>query len=465
MKNPFKNLKSVILILLCFISYMDIYGADSLSFRSFISSDLADAPKAVKRKIISTEWTFKFTNNTTQIVKGLYFESGQEVVEFVSIAPFISAINPTPDKKKWLLTGGSINPGEQIIITGRGTKKGMKVTKWYWKDESNRIGAQNKTLLPAEQKYLLPMPNLSNVGEELFKEKGFPSGMKIGVQQTIGSSQPAWLKLAKWKDIQKTLKDKTGYHIGNPDGFGKFTNEKPILGLQKSLPPKKYNNRLLAEVIALKLNIVASDLGRTPVGFGDLIFNEGGDNPLNGLSIKNIASKADSALTYWTTTEASLYTILDDVIHKINTTFNGPIDTLHFGQYTSLTGVKSLSEVSFLTLQKKASQIKNIEANTDSYEKPENDFLAQNYPNPFNPYTQIEFQLPVAALVTVKVFDILGREIAKLAEDQEFAEGINELEFNGTNLPAGIYFYSIIVQDLETKDILYQITRKMILNK
>lgn len=465
MKKRLNNLRSGILFLLCLVFSLNLYGGDSISFRSFIPSDLADAPKAVKRKPISTEWTFKFTNNTSQIVNGLYFESGQEVVEFISIAPFISAVNPTPVKKKWLLTGSSINPGEQIVITGRGDKKGMKVTKWYWKVGNNRVGAQNKTLLPAEQKYLLPMPNLSNVGEELFKENGFPGGMKIGIQQLIGSSQLAWLKLAKWKDIQKTLKDKTGYHIGNPDGFGKFTNEKPIYGLQKSLPPKKYNNRLLAEVIALKLNIVASDLGRTPVGFGDLIFNEGGSNPLNGLSLKNIASKADSALTYWIKTESNLFSILDDAIHKVNITFSGPIDTLHFGKYTSLTGVKSLSEVSFLTLQKKTSQIKNIEANTDSYEKPDNFFLAQNYPNPFNPYTQIEFQLPVDALVTLKVFDILGREIAKLAENKEFGEGANELEFDGTNLPAGIYFYRITAQDITTTEVLYHTTRKMILNK
>jgi hypothetical protein len=161
----------------------------------------------------------------------------------------------------------------------------------------------------------------------------------------------------------------------------------------------------------------------------------------------------------------NLYPILNNAIHKINSAFKGPVDTVSFGRYTSLTGVKLLSQVSFLVLRSKISQNKNIQANTDNYEKPDEAYLAQNYPNPFNPVTKIEFQLLMDAIVTIKVYDILGREIVKLAENQEFFLGTNVLEFNGSTLPAGVYFYNIVVHDIDTNELLFQNTRKMILNK
>jgi len=82
-------------------------------------------------------------------------------------------------------------------------------------------------------------------------------------------------------------------------------------------------------------------------------------------------------------------------------------------------------------------------------EQPASFRLSQNYPNPFNPSTKIKFQIPDQArndnaLVTLKVFDILGREIAILVEEER-AAGEYEVEFNGTNLPSGIYFYQLKV--------------------
>jgi hypothetical protein len=465
MKILYNRQKIVILFLLFILVCVDVYAGDSIYFRSFTPEQLADAPKAIKRKVYGTTWTFKFTNTTSQAVDGLYFESGQEVLAFTNTSPFATANKTSADKKKWLLNGGSVEPGSEIVISGRGNKQGMKITKWYWKLGNSRVGSQNKSLLPKEMELLLPMPNISNVGGELFKDRGFLGGFKIGIPQVPGASQFAWVKLSNWQDVQKTLKDNSGYHIGNPTGFVRFTNKQLISGLQKCLPPKKFNNRLFAEVVALKFNIVASKLDRTPGGFGELIFDEGGTNPLNGLTLELIANKADSALTYWSTTPFSLYPILDNAIHKINSAFKGPIDTVSFGRYTSLTGVKLLSQVSFLALKNKISQNNNLHPNTDNYEKPDEVSLAQNYPNPFNPVTKIEFQLPMDAIVTIRVYDILGREIVKLAENQEFYLGTNVLEFNGSRLPAGVYFYSIIVHDIDTNELLFQTTRRMILNK
>lgn len=69
--------------------------------------------------------------------------------------------------------------------------------------------------------------------------------------------------------------------------------------------------------------------------------------------------------------------------------------------------------------------------------------LQQNYPNPFNPSTVIRFQLPVSSRVTLKVFDVNGREVATLV-DGNLAAGSHGVTFAPRDLAAGIYFYQLI---------------------
>jgi hypothetical protein len=68
--------------------------------------------------------------------------------------------------------------------------------------------------------------------------------------------------------------------------------------------------------------------------------------------------------------------------------------------------------------------------------------LDQNYPNPFNPSTVISYQLPVGGDVTLKVFDVLGNEIATLIDEYKPA-GKYEVEFNAAANPSGVYFYQL----------------------
>jgi hypothetical protein len=68
--------------------------------------------------------------------------------------------------------------------------------------------------------------------------------------------------------------------------------------------------------------------------------------------------------------------------------------------------------------------------------------LGQNYPNPFNPVTTIEYSLPNTGRVTVKIHDLLGREITELVNEFKSA-GRHRIQFNGSSLASGIYFYSI----------------------
>ncbi len=70
--------------------------------------------------------------------------------------------------------------------------------------------------------------------------------------------------------------------------------------------------------------------------------------------------------------------------------------------------------------------------------------LSQNYPNPFNPVTKINFAIPKSGFVTMKVYDMLGREVVKLVNENKTA-GNYSVDFNASNLTSGVYFYRLEV--------------------
>jgi len=78
---------------------------------------------------------------------------------------------------------------------------------------------------------------------------------------------------------------------------------------------------------------------------------------------------------------------------------------------------------------------------------PEGFELKQNYPNPFNPTTTIEFNLPEQSLVSLKIFDISGREIESGIKNLYLKPGNFKLNFNGREYSSGVYFYSLIVNN------------------
>jgi hypothetical protein len=69
--------------------------------------------------------------------------------------------------------------------------------------------------------------------------------------------------------------------------------------------------------------------------------------------------------------------------------------------------------------------------------------LAQNYPNPFNPSTQIEFVVPQSGFATMKVYNVLGQEVATLFEGSSEAGKINIVRFDASNVASGLYFYTL----------------------
>jgi hypothetical protein len=79
----------------------------------------------------------------------------------------------------------------------------------------------------------------------------------------------------------------------------------------------------------------------------------------------------------------------------------------------------------------------------DAVDEPTTFSLDQNYPNPFNPITTIEFSLPEQAHVSLRVFNILGQEVATLIDNTILDDGRQIIDFDATRLSSGVYFYQL----------------------
>ncbi|MCX6157804.1 MAG: T9SS type A sorting domain-containing protein, partial [Ignavibacteriae bacterium] len=84
--------------------------------------------------------------------------------------------------------------------------------------------------------------------------------------------------------------------------------------------------------------------------------------------------------------------------------------------------------------------------------------LSQNYPNPFNPFTKVDFQLPNDSKVSVVIYDITGKEVNVIINNEFRKADYYTVMFNGSNLSSGVYFYRIIADK-------FVMTKKMLLLK
>jgi hypothetical protein len=184
------------------------------------------------------------------------------------------------------------------------------------------------------------------------------------------------------------------------------------------------NGVLLTWITATETNNLGFEIEKL---FHPLI-SEGGEQPEGGSSWE-IVGFVDG---YGTTTERKIYSYVDNDI-KVGF-YNYRLKQIDY-------------DGSF-----EYSDIANVEVPAP------NEFaLMQNYPNPFNPTTNIQYAISSRQIVTLKVFDVLGKEIATLINEEKPA-GSYEIDFNANDLPSGIYFYKLQANDFTQ-------TKKMILLK
>jgi hypothetical protein len=110
-----------------------------------------------------------------------------------------------------------------------------------------------------------------------------------------------------------------------------------------------------------------------------------------------------------------------------------------------------------VSIEELSSLVKDSTIISSSIQLPLDYYLDQNYPNPFNPQTNIQFAIPQSGFVTLKVYDILGREVTTLVNEFK-NKGTYTITFDASNLTSGVYFLSIMASDFNQ-------TKKMILAK
>jgi hypothetical protein len=377
-----------------------------------------------------------------------------------------------------------IDTNAVITITGRGTSgKAIKID-YVWSHAVKPTTTKGTALVTSILR--LPMPNRINVLNEVMAGAGFGSnGLVVGQIQSDVKNY-GWFQTLKYTEVVKTLDEKGTFHSGLPRGFNTYTSGKPVLKQNKTLVPSKFNNVLLANMIGLKLSITASAMQKTPLGFGELIFDDGtgSANVLNGKMVKEIAAYGDSIMMPWLTdtlvktktlkvrhfTDSATYANLNNAVSMILNAFEGSVDTVKFGDTLQMKGVRPLLGVTFLRGNSSAVPARIVAGSVVIPQEPTEYALNQNYPNPFNPTTTISFDLPKDALVTLKIYNILGQEVATLLNRELLSGGsTQEMQFDARNLATGVYFYRMIAEGIDdngmtTADVFTQ-TKKMMLIK
>lgn len=122
---------------------------------------------------------------------------------------------------------------------------------------------------------------------------------------------------------------------------------------------------------------------------------------------------------------------------------NEPIRVLDAATFDELIGVLYYSFGNYKLIPRNNDDFRGYTGVNENIEIPEVFSLSQNYPNPFNPTTVIQYSISEVTNVKLKIYDMLGREIKTLV-NQEQSVGVYNVEFNASNLSSGVYFYRIV---------------------
>jgi hypothetical protein len=441
-------------------TYFGILPASAIQYRSF-RYDSLHVKKALRKKFITTYWEFKITNSFPTAITEINIQFKNDVGQILSS----SGLTPTGFKKNWVFAG-TVAVNDTVVIKGRTIRPVSQVISKLWLGPiSGSASAVN--IFPRATKYELPMPNIANVRDDAFARGAFvpTNGLVVGIPRPDSAKYFGWVRMMKGADFSRSADDRTGYHAQTPRGFDLFANHRPFTKEQKNLAPSKQNNRLFGDIMALKFNIALSALRITPIGFGELRFVQNG-SPLDSLLVREIAAKADSMMTFYKNNPAS-YQMLDSIVNKINYAFSGPIDTISWSDTLKIKGTRPLSAVSYLSPTNIAPAITVPLAQEISQDLPSKFDLYQNYPNPFNPTTTIEFNLTEPSFVTLKVYNMIGQEVATLFNNEQLEDGVQDVDFDASNLSSGVYFYRLTAHGIAANEIVSPatITKKMILIK
>lgn len=361
----------------------------------------------------------------------------------------------------------SSNSGVILAGVSRSTTKGSQLFMIKYVEQSE---LKYRTLVQSELlgkgnnlKISTSIPNTANVRDEGFlaaypKIKigfvGYPGGLVLGNARPDSATSFGWIRFTKGSNIANFVP-----HTGTARGFDLYGGT-PFIGQKTNPKVDKYNNHLVGELVTLRINIGASDAGVTPPMLGDLVYDDGDtSNHANGMTLRAICALTDNYLTYWKSYPAIAWEKFDTTLTRANRAFNAPLKWVNRLPLV-VTGVNPIDSVPYLS-PAIAPLIDPLAFPAGSLDQSPSKFtLYQNYPNPFNPVTTIAFDLAEAAVVTLRVYDILGREVGTLLDGVALDGGPQDVTFDAGALSSGMYFYRIDINEGQLQQL-----RKMVLMK
>jgi hypothetical protein len=159
---------------------------------------------------------------------------------------------------------------------------------------------------------------------------------------------------------------------------------------------------------------------------------------LNGSG--GLAGFAFVGLIYWNAAKTLMHNVIENIFNENKPALGNLISLPEFNTGTFYHFKKSLNLWGDPSIVLKYSTTTSV--NNDISTVPNEYLLSQNYPNPFNPVTTIKYSIPQRSKVTLKVYDIIGKEISTLVNEEKPA-AIYEAEFNASGLSSGVYFFQL----------------------
>ncbi|MBI4548115.1 MAG: T9SS type A sorting domain-containing protein [Ignavibacteriae bacterium] len=454
-----------LLVVVLFLLFSNAFGQPK--YRTFNQSDLAQK-KGKPGKALSSSVCFTFRNDSTGItVNSLHARLNSAVISIVDSGGF-TTFTFNPKKREFDATGRTVAAGDSVTLCFHVEKKapGTHANFWWWDTNGVLVGTKRTELAANSDSQIVAQPNGGNVREYLYKRViRRPAGVIVGLP--TDTPDVGWIRY-------KTADRKYFPHTGSARCFDRIATgrggDRDFDGELKNPHVKKHNNHLLGELHSLKLAIIANDSGVTEpldtTALGNLIYNDTGNSsdPCNNLTLRQLVHLIDSALTYCTHFDSVTYVQFDSCVTRINRAFDGPYMAVTLSPLL-IAGTHSLGEVSFIHPNPSATpkpSLRYYGELEDLY--PASASLGQNYPNPFNPTTTISFYLPEASIVSLKIYNILGQEVATLFDKVEMEEGEETVEFDAALLTSGVYFYKITAEGFgETRQQFQSIKRMLLL--
>ena len=457
-------------------------------YRTFTQDQLSERQNLSAGRSVASRVSFVVKNTLKQPMNVLSAHLSSPIVALEDSGGFPS-VKLMNSRTTVVASGKTLQPGDSVILQAlvKRTVRGTTITGYQLRNvvTPSQSKIKNEALSPgvgvitmsinygnpimlvraATDQQIVAPPTGGNIRDYLYRlDIRKPAGIVLGVAKAPG--KVGWIRSFR-SDIQSFPQ------TGTPRCFDTIlvsTKKKPFVGELKNPTVRVYNNHLLGSLFALKLAMIANDSGITEPYGPDvtplrlLVYYDSTNpgNRFNNLTIQQICNLTDTALTYCGKYTSSDFAEFDQCLSGIITAFSGPLSVSSMSPL-KVQGTNSLVTAPFLH-QNPAAIPALPRLKTVASLEPEQNALALNYPNPFNPTTTLTFSLKENSTVSLKVYNLLGQEVATLLDHSEMDGGQHAVQFEANNLPSGTYYYRILATNVTTGEVFSDV-KKMTLMK